>query len=340
MKANLPSGFFTRNATFEDIQAALDLFNAYNEHYLGYGGFTINLIETEWKTPDFKPENDIRLVFNPSGEMVGYIEVWTISDPPVHPWVWGRVHPDFVGLGIGTYLMSWAEERARMAIPRCPEDARVAYRAGTDTSIELPKQLFKSLGLDLIRHSFRMVIQMNEAPPEPVLKEGITILPVTDPENEIETLCQIDIEAFRDHFGYIEPSFQDHLARFNNWLTNDERVNDPSLWFLAREGDEAVGYALCAKWDLEDSSSGYINGLGVLRQYRRRGIGLALLQHAFREFYRRGKKGVSLGVDAENLTGALQLYKKAGMHIHRQFDLYSKELRPGREISVELLENS
>jgi hypothetical protein len=42
-------------------------------------------------------------------------------------------------------------------------------------------------------------------------------------------------------------------------------------------------------------------------------------------------------VDAENLTGALRLYEKAGMHVHRQFDLYEKELRPGKEISVESL---
>jgi ribosomal protein S18 acetylase RimI-like enzyme len=130
------------------------------------------------------------------------------------------------------------------------------------------------------------------------------------------------------------------LAWFTNWLTNDESVNDPSLWFLAMAGDKAVGYALCAKWDLENKTYGHINGLGVLRPYRRRGIGLALLHHAFGQFYRRGKRGVSLGVDAENLTGALRLYEKAGIHVHRQFDLYEKELRPGVEISVESLGDS
>jgi len=62
-----------------------------------------------------------------------------------------------------------------------------------------------------------------------------------------------------------------------------------------------------------------------------------LLRHAFCEYYRRGYEGVSLGVDAENLTGALKLYKKVGMDVHRQFDLYEKELRPGEEISVESL---
>ncbi len=43
-------------------------------------------------------------------------------------------------------------------------------------------------------------------------------------------------------------------------------------------------------------------------------------------------------VDAQNLTGALRLYKKAGMHISRQTDEFEKEIRPGRDISVQALE--
>jgi ribosomal protein S18 acetylase RimI-like enzyme len=55
-------------------------------------------------------------------------------------------------------------------------------------------------------------------------------------------------------------------------------------------------------------------------------------------YYKRGLRKVSLGVDGENLTGALKLYEKAGMYVHRQFDLYEKELRPGEELSVQSLE--
>ena len=46
---------------------------------------------------------------------------------------------------------------------------------------------------------------------------------------------------------------------------------------------------------------------------------------------------VELGVDAKNLTGALRLYEKAGMHVHRQNDIFEKEMRPGREVAVESL---
>jgi ribosomal protein S18 acetylase RimI-like enzyme len=61
---------------------------------------------------------------------------------------------------------------------------------------------------------------------------------------------------------------------------------------------------------------------------------LALLQHSFAEFYRRGMRRVGLGVDAQNLTGALRLYERAGMHSDpaRQHCIYEKELRPGIDL--------
>lgn len=331
----LPPNYTARNGRMEDVPAAVKLLNAYDQATLGYQGTTPNMTETEWKTPRFNPQTDIQVVFDPAGEMVGYIEVWTVSEPPVHPWIWGRVHPGYHGLGIGTYLLDWGEARAREAVPHCPADARVAYRSGTDTTLEPPKALFAAFGMQLIRHSFRMAIELDQIPPEPVWPKGITLRVVTNPEADIETICRVDTDAFKDHFGYIEQPFETELAWFRNWLLNDESINDPSLWFIAMDGDMPAGYALCAVWDHEDKDYGHVNGLGVLRPYRRRGIGLALLRHAFAEYHRRGKKGVSLGVDAENLTGALRLYTKAGMHVHRQFDLYEKELRPGREISVE-----
>jgi mycothiol synthase len=321
----------------DDIPAVAKLINDYAEQYLGYREVTENEINTDWTMPKFEPRSDIRLVFNCATELVGYIEVWTDSDPPVHPWIWGRVHPDYHRQGIGKYLLSWGEERALQAIERCPDDVRVAYRCGTATTIEAPKALFEVFDMNLIRHSFRMKIAFEKAPPKPVWAEGIFVRSVNDPKVDIEMITRVATEAFRDHFGYIEEPFEIELSRFRNWLENSEKLADPSLWLLAMDGDQAVGLALCALHDREDRQYGHVSSLGVLRSHRRRGIGMALLHHAFGEYYRRGYKGVTLGVDAENLTGALRLYKKVGMSIHRQFDLYEKELRPGKEVSVQEL---
>ena len=46
---------------------------------------------------------------------------------------------------------------------------------------------------------------------------------------------------------------------------------------------------------------------------------------------------IGLGVDASNPTGATRLYEKVGMKVAVEDVIYEKELRPGREISVQSL---
>ena len=69
-----------------------------------------------------------------------------------------------------------------------------------------------------------------------------------------------------------------------------------------------------------------MNLLGVRPSSRRRGLGLALLRHSFRELRARGVDTVGLCVDASNPTGATRLYERAGMRVMFQADVYSKEL--------------
>lgn len=337
MHHSLPNGFTSRAGSLEDIPIAVELFNTYATHYLGIQNFQISDLETDWTRPKFYPATDINLVFNPKDKLVGYIEVSTTSTPPVHPWIWGRVHPEYNHLSLGTFLLNWAEQRAFQALEKCPQDVRVAYRTGTFTTIEPPKALYHAQGLNLIRHFFRMLIDLETAPPEATWPAGITIRTPDDPEKAIEAIYKVDYEAFKDHFGHVDQPFEEGLADYSHWFLKNEKNNDPALWFLAMDGDEIAGIALCIQHDPEDETCGHVDSLAVLKPYRKRGIGLALLHHAFGEYYQRGYRKVSLGVDANNLTGALKLYEKAGMSINRQFDVFEKELRPGKEISVESL---
>jgi len=336
MPTKLPTGFTIRPATLEDIPAVVAVSNIFSKQYLDVEDFSINDTKTEWGEPNFSPQDDVRLVFSPEGMLVGYIEVWTTSNPPVHPWIWARVHPDYEGRGIATNLMAWGEKRAREAITRCPDDARVAMRAGNDSTIEPAIDLITGCGYQAIRYFFRMLIEMDAPPPEPKWVDGIILKPY-NPEEDAEAIYRADDDIFQDHFGYIQEPFDEGFKRFMHHMTQSDAY-DPSLWFLAMDGDEIVAISLCRKWSYEDKDTGYVSILGVRRPWRKKGLGLALLQHSFGEFFRRGKHKVSLGVDGENLTGALKLYEKAGMYVHRRFDSYEKEIRPGRELGVQSLE--
>ncbi|MEN8171521.1 MAG: GNAT family N-acetyltransferase [Chloroflexota bacterium] len=336
MTTKLPPGFTMRPAEMTDVPEVVAVSNIFSKHYLDVEEFSVNDIETEWSEPKFSPQDDVRLVFSPKGKLVAYIEIWTTSNPPVHPWIWARVHPDHEGLGVASHLMAWGEDRARDAIERCPEDARVALRAGIDSTIEPAKALLSGCDYQSLRYSFRMLIEMDSPPPVPVWADGITLKPY-HPEKDAEAVYRADDEIFQDHFGYIQEPFAEGFKRFMHHMTKSDAY-DPKLWFIAMDGDEIAGISLCRKWSYEDKETGYVSVLGVRRPWRKKGLGLALLQHSFGEFYQRGNRKVSLGVDGKNLTGALKLYKKAGMHVHRRFDSYEKEIRPGRELGVQSLE--
>lgn len=71
-----------------------------------------------------------------------------------------------------------------------------------------------------------------------------------------------------------------------------------------------------------------MGALGVRPAWRGRGLGRALLVHAFGDFHRRGERRVGLGVDSENATGATRLYESVGMHVDQETVVWEKVLVP------------
>ncbi len=336
MTVDLPEGFTARGANMNDVEPALRMFNRWSRSVIGRDEISDpQAIRNEWMSPGFSLEEDIRLVFAPNGDLAGYIEVWTTAKPPVHPWMWGRVDPEYEEKGIGTWLLGWAEQRAMRALTDLPVELRFAPRVGTYREAVKPKGLFDDAGYRHIRSSYTMLIEMDAPVPDAVFPDGIT-LRTYSPETDTEAVYRAVNESFRDHFGHVDEPFEEGLKRFRHFVLDYEGF-DPTLLFIAMDGDEIAGINICRSRSYDDPEMGWVGTLGVLRPYRKHGLGLALLRHSFNEFYRRGRRKVGLGVDAQNLTGALRLYENAGMHVHQAFDLYEKELRPGTEISVESL---
>ena len=331
----LPKGFTVRGADLNDVGQSLALFNRWSRALIGQDEITVlDALRNDWMSPGFDPAQDIRVIFAPNGQMAGYIEVWTTVKPPVHPWIWGRVDPDYEDMGLGKWLLNWAEQRALEALPSVPVELRFAPRQGTYRQAEKAKKLFEDIGYRYIRSSYQMLIEMDGPPPDPEFPQGIAVR-TYNPETDAAAVYQAQIDSFRDHFGFVEQPFEEGLKRFRHFWEQEDF--DPTLLFLAMDGEEIAGISLCPPHSIDDPEQGWVGTLGVRRPWRKRGIGLALLRHSFNEFYRRGKRKVGLGVDAQNLTGALRLYENAGMHVHQTFDLYEKELRPGMEISVQSL---
>lgn len=108
----------------------------------------------------------------------------------------------------------------------------------------------------------------------------------------------------------------------------------PELFFLAMDGEVVAGFVNSMERSDLDAEMGWVQTIAVRKAYRRRGLGLALLQHAFRALQERDVRRAGLTVDAQNKTGATRLYERAGMHVDRELRLYEIELRAGRELAV------
>jgi mycothiol synthase len=324
--------FMTRPAELQDAEAVASLLNACSIEQIGRPEWEAHELETDWRNPIIDLANDTCVVATGDGDLVGYADVWDEA-PHVRIYSLARVHPRFRKQGIGTALCQWVEDRARHSIDAAPAGTRIALLQSTLASDAPAQELLRTMGFQVARYFYQMVIEMEGPPPLPRLVEGIEIRPFVRHQEEAAVIQAVR-DAFKDHWGYVEGPFEDELKESLHWMENDPYF-DPSLWFIAIDGDEIAGMSLCYPRRVEDPELGWVSTLGVCRPWRRKGLGLALLRYSFGEFYRRGKHKVGLGVDAESLTGATRLYERAGMRVHRQYATCEKELRAGVDLSTQ-----
>ncbi len=336
MSHRLPRGFVLRSARPSDAEALTEMFNADSERVLGVRQHDVDTLLVEWRTPGFDLDRDTRVVAAPSGLPAGYAEVWDTDAPHVRIWAWGCVDPQERGRGIGSALLAWQDERGRAALANAPAGSRVSVRQTASTLDEPASQLLASSGYTAVRRNFQMKIELGGSVPEPAWPDGVVVR-TFNVDRDLVPMVEAIRSAFRDHWGFVESPLESAVADWRHIVT-EEKSFDAGLWFLATVDEEIVGISLCSAMEPEDPELGYVNTLGVVRPWRRRGVALALLHHSFRELGKRGKRRVGLGVDGSSLTGAVRLYERAGMHVDRERILYEKELRPGRDLTTQRLE--
>lgn len=329
---NLPAGFSARPATLDDVEAAVDLFNTADREFLAPGApgwHDVHETRGEWTEPDFDLVNDTVLVFDESGGLAAYQEAFT-TPPHVRAIIWGRVHPDFRGRGLGSALLSWGERRAAELVDRAPEGAAVDAQTWVDTDNEGAAAVIQSLGFQHSRYFWDMEIEQTEGPPKQVWPDGLELRPFDRARHH--RLAQDAInDSFKDHWGFADADPEEWFARAEHHLDANPNY-DPKYFHVLWDGDEVAGISLCYPNAENDPRKGLVEVLGIRRPWRQRGLGLALLLHSFRVFWDNNVPIVTLGVDADSLTGATRLYEKAGMHAKKTFATFEKRLRDGEDL--------
>jgi|SRR5579883_3274738 len=325
MESILPQGLTMRPATLDDIDILYGLSHDYDVSQYGEEEYTRGDIQIIFSGPRVNLERDTRLVFDREGRLVGALLLENHQHAKF--FVTMRIHPSYSDARLGDYLVELAEAWAREGMAQAEPGVRVTISGWMPTTDLAAIARYERAGFQEVRRHWRMEIELNEEPAAPVWPDGIELRPFVPGRDDYAVYQAIDI-AFEDHWGHVTPTFE----QWQHWTV--ERADfDPTLWFIAWEGEQVAGGSLCAI----EGQLGWVSTLGVLRAWRRKGLGMALLQHSFGEFYRRGLRKAGLGVDSQNLTGATRLYRRAGMHVARETITYEKELRVGVELSTQTL---
>jgi mycothiol synthase len=324
--AQLPSGLSVRPATQDDLPAIVDLFASEDIAQSGRSLTTADTVRTLLLAPDVDMARETWLVFSPQGQPVAFALLGNMSH--VRFDVRLKVHPDYNDNDdIGRALLQLVEDRAREQLSQAESGARVTLSCWISSSNTARNHLLADLGFHNIRQFWIMKTTLTEPPAAVHLPEGITVQTMQPGMERV--VYQAVEDGFSDHWGHLPLAFE----QWQQWEMAREAF-DPSLWFLAMDGDKIAALCLCA----DEAGEGWVNDLAVLRSWRRQGLGLALLQYAFGLLYARGLHEIYLNVDAQSLTGATRLYTRAGMHVYRRTNVFEKELRPGKELSTQFLE--
>jgi mycothiol synthase len=288
--------FTIRPAKLDDLSSVTELFNEHSRRLHGTADETAEEILQYWESPDVDFEKEVIVAEGSDGSIVGYGDIGKGADS-----IW---------LDIRALEVEPQHALLESLEPIAHEKDAGARLLGfvTEKDADL-RRVYEESGYRVVRHSYRMEIELGDLPAETSSPEDVEIRTVR--EGEEEQVYEVNEQSFEDAWMHQREPFE----QWRHWFVKDPSY-DPSLWFAAEADGELVGVAICNTRG-DEGALGWVRILGVLRSHRRRGIGEALLRTAFAEFKRRGFERVGLGVDAESPTGAVSLYERAGMHVAR-----------------------
>ena len=222
--------------------------------------------------------------------------------------------------GLGEAVVGYFMDRLQEISADHPADAPKYFQGWTSNEKPWYTSLLESHNFEIVRYGFEMLRPCSEPIEVSPLPEGIIVRTPT-PE-EYRKVWDADTEAFRDHWGFVEPTEESYKA----WL--DFPYFDASIWMVGWDGDEIVGmvqnFINTDENEGLNRKRGYTENISVRRPWRRKGVARALLTRSIKMFQEMGMEETCLGVDTENPNGALQLYESVGYKEHKRSMNYRK----------------
>jgi len=308
--------FLWRAFLRKDIPEIHDLFERANEGDDNDYAETIQDLERQYDDPWSDPRTDARTIRNLAGKLVGFLRVY-VNPKPQHEnvaFLDKEIAPEARGQGLEEQALHWMEERAqeRLAGAGKTESASKLprlIRAGFQESASDQIELYKRRGYRHVRSFYKMERDLDQPIDANPLPEGLVFRSYSEELDE-KMLAAFN-EAFGDHWGHQDVT-EDEWHQFIMDASDVRR----DLTLVVMDGDEVAAFSINRVKKAENArlgiQRGWIGTLGTRRAWRKRGLASALLSESMRRFKAEGLDWAGLGVDAENWTGALQLYERNG----------------------------
>lgn len=258
--------------------------------------------------------------FDPDGVLRAFalVEMRTGDTRTLRAFLRGGVHPDWRGRGIGRAVLAWLEGRGRQKLVESGKELPARLAVFVHEHARDNRRLYAAAGFSPIRWFTYMRRDLAQPLPQ-VHTEGVRIEPWCPELDEAVRLAHN--EAFADHWGSEPRTLED-------WRHGPHFA--PSWSFVALDGDEVVGYTMSGRYEqdfpVRGFSFGFTDLLGVRRQWRGRGIAVALLSRAMIAFRDDGMQYALLDVDTANPSGAHGLYERLGYEVVGGEVMYSVEI--------------
>jgi mycothiol synthase len=306
----------SRPATDADAVQLCAFLNACSLTHQGIARYSPDDVVARLHQMDADPRLD-SFVVSDADEIVGFANVWRDGDDEIK--FFARTHPDARGRGVGGLLLARCDGRAAELLPegRWTTTTWAADLAGPP--------LLREHGYGDVRHYLRMELESgairDDAPSWPPALECV---PLSERPELDSALSDAWVAAFAGEWGSYTATEEAFWRERRDDKDESAYPFDQTLWFLACDGDEVIGFCLCELSTTETGAVGRVAEIGVVPARRGTGLGAALLDRGFRELRRRGAGRIVLDVDAENVTTAIRLYTSAGMTPQPAFTVWEK----------------
>jgi GNAT superfamily N-acetyltransferase len=143
-----------------DLRAVTELLIECERAEVGVTNASEEEIENSWQMSGFVLRSDAWVIVTRKGQIVGYADVRRSGEYQLTSLV--RVHPDYLGRGIGTLLVWLTEERARHLMRAIPLKQRVTLTNMVCSMNQRAQHLFQREGYALAHCYWHLVIRGDE----------------------------------------------------------------------------------------------------------------------------------------------------------------------------------